>query len=110
MPTQSHRKPPIGNYANAAKNLRNFAEGSNILPQGIITSNEQATHNVEYILQYLNSEIFDRKIQSMIDASIAKAMADLPSENKTENKIIEKNDENKNESAETEGVNFIIIT
>jgi hypothetical protein len=71
MPRQSQRQPPAGNYSTAAKNLRNFAEGRNIVPQGIITDPQQNVHNVEHIIKYLHSNAFDRKIQAMIDASIS---------------------------------------
>jgi hypothetical protein len=98
-PDLPERKPPQGDYSHAPRNLRNFAEGKNLLPQGIITSNEQAIHNVEHIIKYLNSEAFDRKIQGMIDASIAKALAKMPSENKNN----ENNEEKSKESGESEG-------
>lgn len=64
MPRQSTRKPPQGNYANAPKNLRNFAEGKNIIPQGIITDTQQSINNVEHIIKYLGS---DRFIQNISD-------------------------------------------
>jgi hypothetical protein len=78
MPRASQRQAPSGNYSNAPKNLRNFHEGKNIVPQGIITDPQQNVHNVEHIIKYLQSNAFDRKIQSMIDAAIGKAFGNLP--------------------------------
>jgi len=66
MPRQSNRQPPSGNYSQAPKNLRNFAQGVNIVPQGIITDPQQNVHNVEHIIKYLYSDAFIRKLQGSL--------------------------------------------
>jgi hypothetical protein len=73
MPRESQRRPPQASYANAPKNLRNFAEGSGIVPQGIITDETQNVHNVEHIIKYLDSNAFKRKVQGWIKAALAEA-------------------------------------
>jgi hypothetical protein len=96
MLVHARRQAPQGDYSHAPKNIRNYVEGKNILPQGIITSNEQNIQNVEHIIKYLHSDAFDRKIQDIVDARIKAALANLSS-------VSEKKDEDENESGETEG-------
>jgi len=83
MPRQSNRQPPSGNYSQAPKNLRNFAEGANIIPQGIITDPQQNVHNVEHIIKYLYSDAFIRKLQGSLEdwirGLISDAISAIPS-------------------------------
>jgi len=74
MPINSDRKPPLADYSNASKNLRNFAEGKNILRQGIIDKEDsrQAVHNIEHIIKYLESKQFEKKIIDFIGKEIDK--------------------------------------
>jgi len=78
MPAKNNRQSPQADYSGAPKNIRNFAEGKNIIPQGIIEGEKQANNNIEHIIKYLHSDAFARNIESMIDAAINKLLMNLP--------------------------------
>jgi len=71
MPAKRQRNAPLGSYSNAPKNLRNFATGSNIIPQGIITDPQQNVNNVEHIIKYLSSNAFRRMIDDQVKGYLA---------------------------------------
>jgi len=64
MPRQQ-RQAPSGNYANAPKNMRNFAQGKKVIPQGLILDEEQNKKNTMHIIKYMQSGRFEDKIREI---------------------------------------------